>query len=214
MLPSKKVTLWHQFDTTEALVSSTVMKGHIVTSDDQTKVSVQVVLPNGEFKALPVLVDVGCQAVALAKPNVFADQISEKHEFPQRRLLLQSANETGGDEQIDVKIQFTGVVDGSISLPRVTQYGVPPYLVLNLSWDMALGHPWGYEHCLSHFACLNCLYSHHPVHSRFRIEDFLEAPRTGKPLLVHPIHGKLSPHSVCSNYRSGHTDAPGPGNCG
>ena len=34
----------------------------------------------------------------------------------------------GGDEQIDVKIQFTGVVDGSVSLPRVAQYGVSPYL--------------------------------------------------------------------------------------
>ena len=38
----------------------------------------------------------------------------------------------GGDEQIDVKIQFTGVVDGSESLPRVAQYGVSPYLVPNL----------------------------------------------------------------------------------
>ena len=49
----------------------------------------------------------------------------------------------GGDEQINVKIQFTGVVDGSFLLPRVAQYGVSPYLVPNLPWDMVLGHPWG-----------------------------------------------------------------------
>ena len=78
----------------------------------------------------------------------------------------------GGGEQIDVKIQFTGVVDGSVSLPRVAQYGVSPYLVPKLPWDMVLGHPWGYEHCVSHFARFNCLYSHHPVHPRFWIEDF------------------------------------------
>ena len=101
----------------------------------------------------------------------------------------------GGDEQIDVKIQFTGVVDGSVS-PRVAQYGVSPYLVPNLPWDMVLGHPWGYEHCVSHFARFNCLYSHHPVHPRFWIEDFREAPRTGKPFLVKPIHGKVSRQSV------------------
>ena len=61
---------------------------------------------------------------------------------------------------------------------------------------MVLGHPWGYEHCVSHFARFNCLYSHHPVHPRFWIEDFREAPRTGKPFLVKPIHGKVSRQSV------------------
>ena len=175
------------------------MKGHIVTSEIQTELSVQVVLPNGERKALRVLVDFGCQAVALANPNVFGDQLSEKYESPKRRRLLQADNETplpGGDEQIDVKIQFTGVVDGSVSLPRVAQYGVSPYLVPDLPWDMVLGHPWGYEHCVSHFARFNCLYSHHPVHPRFWIEDFREAPRTGKPFLVKPIHGKVSRQSV------------------
>ena len=103
----------------------------------------------------------------------------KKYESPQQRRLLQADNETplpGGDEQIDVKIQFTGVVDGSVSLPRVAQYGVSPYLVPNLPWDMVLGHPWGYEHCVSHFARFNCLYSHHPVHPCFWIEDFREAP--------------------------------------
>ena len=49
---------------------------------------------------------------------------------------------------------------------------------------------------MSHFARFNCLYSHHPVHSRFWIEDFREAPRTGKPFLVKPIHGKVSRQSV------------------
>ena len=175
------------------------MKGHIVTSEVQTELSVQVVLPNGELKTLRVLVDFGCQAVALANPNVFGEQISEKYESPQRRRLLQADNETplpGGDEQIDVKIQFTGVVDGSVPLPRVAQYGVSPYLVPNLPWDVVLGHPWGYEHCVSHFARFNCLYSHHPVHPRFWIEDFREVPRTGKPFLVKPIHGKVSRKSV------------------
>ena len=175
------------------------MKGHIVTSEVQTELSVQIVLPNGELKTLRVLVDFGCQAVALANPNVFGEQISEKYESPQRRRLLQADNETplpGGDEQIDVKIQFTGVVDGSVPLPRVAQYGVSPYLVPNLPWDVVLGHPWGYEHCVSHFARFNCLYSHHPVHPRFWIEDFREVPRTGKPFLVKPIHGKVSRKSV------------------
>ena len=170
-----------------------------MTSEVQTELSVQVVLPNGESKALRVLVDFGCQAVALANPNVFGDQISEKYESPQRRRLLQANNETpllGGDEQIDVKIQLTGVVDGSVSLPRVAQYGVSPYLVPNLPWDMVLGDPWGYEHCVSHFARFNCLYSHHPVHLSFWIEDFGETPRTGKPFLVKPIHGKVSRKSV------------------
>ena len=102
----------------------------------------------------------------------------------------------GGDEQIHVKIQFTGVADGSVSLPRVAQYGVSPYLVQNLPWDMVLGHPWGYKHCVSHFASFNCSYSHHPVHPRFWIEDFREVPRTGKPFSVKPIHGKVSRQSM------------------
>ena len=69
------------------------MKGHIVTSEIQTELCVQVVLPNEEFKALCVLVDFGCQAVALANPNVFGDQLSEKYESPKQRRLLQADNE-------------------------------------------------------------------------------------------------------------------------
>ena len=198
------------------------MKGHIVTSEVQTELSVQVVLPNGEFQALRVLVDLGCQAVAWASPNVFGDQISEKYESPQPRRLLQVDKETplpgGGDEQIDVKIQFTGVVDGSVLLPRVAQYGVSPPLVLNLPWDMVLGHPLGYEHCVSHFARFSCLYSHHPVHPRFWIEDLREAPQTSKPFLVKPIHGNVSRQSVWGItvpiIGPGHCYAPGLGNCG
>ena len=195
----KNKTLGQPCDTTVALVPSRVMKGHIVTSEIQTELSVQAVLPNGEFKGSCVLVDFGCQAVSLADPNVFGDQISKKYELPQRRRLLQANNETplpGEDEQIDVKIQFTGVADGGASLPRVAQYGVSPYLVPNLPWDMVLGHPWGYEHCVSYFARFHCLYSHNPVHPRFWIEDFREAPRTSKPFLVKPIHGKVSRQSV------------------
>ena len=196
---SKEETLGHPNVTTVASVSSRVMNGHIVTSEVQTKLSTQVVFANGEFKALRDLVDFWCQAVAWANPKVSGDQISEKYEFPQRRRLLQADNETplpGRDEQIDVKIQFTGVVDGSVSLPRVAQYGVSPYLVPNLPWDMVFGHPWGYEHCVSHFARFNYLYSHHPVRPRFWIEDLAEAPRSGKPFWVKPIHGKLSLQSV------------------
>ena len=170
-----------------------------MTSEIQTELSVQVVLPNGEFKALRVLVDFGCQAVALANLNVFGDQVSKKYESPQWRRLLQADNDTplpGGDKQIDVKIQFTGVVDGSVSLPRVAQYGVSRYLVPNLPWDMVLGHQWGYEQCVSHFARFNCLYSHHPVHPRFWIEDFREAPQTRKQFLVKSIHGQVSRQSV------------------
>ena len=117
------------------------MKSHILTSEIQTKLFVQVVLPNGEFKALCFLMNFGCQAVALANPNVFGDQISEKYESPQRRRLLEADNETplpGGDEQIDVKIQSTGVVDRSVPLPCVAQYSVSPYLVRNLPLDMVL----------------------------------------------------------------------------
>ena len=53
-----------------------------------------------------------------------------------------------------------------------------------------LGHPWGYEHCVSHFARFNFFSSHHPVHSRIWIEDFRETPRTGKPWLVKRINAK------------------------
>ena len=147
-----------------------------MTSDIQTELSVQVVLPNGGFKALRVLVDFGCQAVALSNPNVFGDQISEKYESPRMEAPTPSRQRDafagGGDEQIDVKIECTGVVDGSVSLPPVAEYGVSPYLVPSLPWDMVLWHPWDYEHCVSHFARFNCLYSHHPVHPRFWIEDF------------------------------------------
>ena len=97
---------------------------------------------------------------------------------------------------MDIKIQFTGVVDGSVSFPCVAENGVSPYLVPNLPWDIVLGHPWGYEHCVSHFTWFNCLYSHHPVHPRSWSEDFREAPRAGKPFLVKPIHGKVSCQSV------------------
>ena len=49
---------------------------------------------------------------------------------------------------------------------------------------------------MSHFGHFNFLYSHHPVHPRFWIEDFREAPRTSKPFLVKPSHGKVSRQSV------------------
>ena len=61
---------------------------------------------------------------------------------------------------------------------------------------MVLGQPWGYEYCVSHFARFICLYSRHPVHPRFWIGDFREAPRNGKQFLVEPIHGKVSRQSV------------------
>ena len=91
---SKEETLAHPCDTTVALVPSRVMKGHIATSEIQTELFVQVVLPNAEFKALRVLVDFGCEAVSLAYPNVVGDQISEKYESPQKRRLLEADNET------------------------------------------------------------------------------------------------------------------------
>ena len=78
-----------------------------------------------------------------------------------------------------------------LALPSMAPYRVP-----DLPWDIFLGHPWDYEHCARHFALFNCLYSHHLVHSRFWIEDFRETPRTGKPLLVKPIDGKVSRQSV------------------
>ena len=49
---------------------------------------------------------------------------------------------------------------------------------------------------MSRSARFNCLYSHHPVHPRFWIEDFCEAPRIDKQFLVKPIHGKVSCQSV------------------
>ena len=123
--------------------------------------------------------DFGCQAVILANPNVFGNPISKKYHSLQQRRLLQAKKGPplpGGDEQIDVKIHHTGVVDGSVPLPRVAQYGVSPHPVPNLPWDMVLGHPWGYEHCVSHFARFNCLYPQPPVQPRLWIEDFPEAP--------------------------------------
>ena len=62
-------------------------------------------------------------------------------------------------------------------------------------YSVSYYNPWGYEHCVSHFARFNCPYSHHPVHPRFWIEDFREAPRTGKPFSVKRIHGKVSHQS-------------------
>ena len=78
--------------------------------------------------------DLGCQAFALANPNVFGDGIFEKYESLPLRRLLHANNETPlpeEDEELDVRIQFTGVVDRSYSLPREAQYGVLPYLVPN-----------------------------------------------------------------------------------
>ena len=49
---------------------------------------------------------------------------------------------------------------------------------------------------MSHFTRFNCLYSQHPVPPRFCIEEFREAPRTGKPFLVKIIHGFVSRQSV------------------
>ena len=112
-----------------------------MTSEVQTEVFVQVVLPNGEFKTLRVLVDFGCQAVALPNQKIFGDKISDEYESPQWRRLIQDNNNTpllGGDEQIDVEIQITVFGDGLVSLPRVAQYGVSPYLVPNSPWDMVL----------------------------------------------------------------------------
>ena len=40
----------------------------------------------------------------------------------------------GGDEKIDVKVQFTAVADGSVSLPRIAQYGVSAYIPKVALW--------------------------------------------------------------------------------
>ena len=53
-----------------------------MTSDIQTKLSVQVVLPNAELNALRILLDFGCQAVALANPKFFGDQPSKNMNPP------------------------------------------------------------------------------------------------------------------------------------
>ena len=47
------------------------------------------------------------------------------------------------------------------------------------------------------FDSFNCLYSNHPLHPRFSIEDVHEAPRAGKTFLVKLIHCKVSRQSVC-----------------
>ena len=65
-----------------------------MTSEVQTELSVRVVLPHAEFKTLLALVDFGCQAVALANPNDFREQIPRRYESLQRRRLLQANNET------------------------------------------------------------------------------------------------------------------------
>ena len=54
--------------------------------------------------------DFECQAVALANPNAFRDQICKKYGSPQRRRLTQAENEMplpGSDEQMDVSIVYT-----------------------------------------------------------------------------------------------------------
>ena len=170
-----------------------------MTSEIQTELSVQVVLPNGERKALRVLVDFGCQAVALANPNVFGDQLSEKYESPNggaysKQIMRRLCQ--GGTSKRTSKFNLRGlwmVVFHFLVLPSMACPRTLSRIYLGI-WF--LGHPWGYEHCVSHFARFNCLYSHHPVHPRFWIEDFREAPRTGKPFLVKPIHGKVSRQSV------------------
>ena len=49
---------------------------------------------------------------------------------------------------------------------------------------------------MTHFVCLDSLYSHRAVRARFWIEDFRGTPRTGKPSLVEPIDGTVSHQSV------------------
>ena len=74
--------------------------------------------------------------------------------------LLQADNEMPlpkADEQIDVKIQLAGVVDGSVLLPPFAQYGVSPYLIPTWPWDIISQHPWRYEHCVRHFARFHSL---------------------------------------------------------
>ena len=70
------------------------MKGHIGTGEGQTELSKQVLLPNGELKALRVLVDFKCEAVPLTNPNSFGDQICKQYEPPKRRHLLPADKET------------------------------------------------------------------------------------------------------------------------
>ena len=70
MPPSKEVTLGHPFDTTAAVFPSRFMKGHIVASDLQTKLSVHVGLRNGEIKALCVIVHLGAKWSLCLTPMV------------------------------------------------------------------------------------------------------------------------------------------------
>ena len=181
--PSKKATLRHPYDTTVALLPLKVMKESIMTSEVQTERSVRVVLANEELKTLRALVESGCQMLALfamlvgnkSPKNMYPPHGGAYSKLTTRRLCRRV------DERMDVNIQFTGVVDGTVSLSRVAQYGMSPYIVPTLPWDMVLGHSWGYEHCVSLFAGFNGLYSHHPVQPRLQIEEFDEAPGTGEP---------------------------------
>ena len=96
------------------------------------------------------------------------------------------------------KFKFTGAVDGNVSLPHVAQYGVSLYFVPNLPCDMDLGHPWGYEHCVSHFARFNCLYSHRQCTPVFGLRASVKLHERANHFWLNPFMVKchVSPYGA------------------
>ena len=88
------------------------MKGHIVTSEDQTELSVQDVLLNREFKDLRVLVDLGCQGSLWPTPMFFETESLKNMNPPNGGAYLKPITRRlcrgGGGEQMNVKIQVYG----------------------------------------------------------------------------------------------------------
>ena len=88
-------------------------------------------MPSGRFWLAPMFLETNSPK-NMNPPNEGA------YSKPTARRLCRG----GGASNKTSKVHFTGIVDRIVSLPRFAQYGVSPYLVPNLHWDMVLGHPW------------------------------------------------------------------------
>ena len=95
----------------------------------------------------------------------------------------------------NLQLQLVGCPDNPNGLPMYVTTPVSPY-VADAEWNIASGHPWGFDFCLGHFARFACLYLFHLSHPRIRVGGFRQLKTARKPNFLKPVKGTLTRQSL------------------
>ena len=156
--------------------------------------TLDTVVPNASNRQLKVLIDYGCEASALFHPRIFANVDEDTYPAKVRKSFVPATNVTplvGGERQADVRLRFVGRTDEASKFPKNVDIPVTGYIVPHLGWDVIVGHPWGWDHCVAHFACFNGLYLHHPWHAHVWLDGSSKNLSTGCPIVLKPVKDEV-----------------------